>query len=144
MNEFKIGNRIVGDNHSTYFVADISANHDGDLERAKALIHLAAAAGADAAKFQNFQAEHIVSDRGFRTLGAQQSHQAKWKKSVFEVYKDASIPWEWTPILKAECDRAGISYFSTPYDLPSVDMLDTYVPAYKIGSELGGVLVRAS
>lgn len=132
--EFRIGNKIVGEPHPTYFIADISANHDGDLERAKALIHLAAESGADAAKFQNFRAEHIVCDEGFKSLSGQQSHQAKWKKSVFEVYKDASVPWEWTPVLKAECDKAGICYFSTPYDLPAVDMLDPYVPAYKIGS----------
>lgn len=125
---------MVGEQHPTYFIADISANHDGDLERAKALIHLAAQAGADAAKFQNFRAEHIVSDTGFRTLGTQQAHQAKWKKSVTQVYREASIPWEWTPILKAECDRAGICYFSTPYDLAAVDMLDPWIPAYKIGS----------
>lgn len=133
-NEFFIGTRAVGDLHPTYFIADISANHDGDLERAKALIHLAAAAGADAAKFQNFRAEKIVSDYGFKNMGGQQSHQSKWKKSVFEVYKDATVPWEWTPVLKAECDKAGIHYFSTPYDIEAVDMLDPYVPAYKIGS----------
>jgi sialic acid synthase SpsE len=132
--EFKISGRAVGLAHPSYFIADISANHDGDLERAKALIHLAAEAGADAAKFQNFQAAKIVSDRGFRSMGGQQSHQSAWKKSVFEVYKDASVPWTWTPDLKAECDKAGIHYFSTPYDLPAVDMLDPYVPAYKIGS----------
>ena len=133
-NEFKIGSKQVGENHPTYFIADISANHDGDLERAKTLIHLAAESGADAAKFQNFKASGIVSDKGFKSLGSQSSHQAKWKKSVFEVYKDASIPWEWTPILKAECDKAGIEYFSTPYDMGAVDMLDPYVKAYKIGS----------
>ena len=133
-NEFKIGSKLVGESHPTYFIADISANHDGDLERAKALIHMAAESGADAAKFQNFKASGIVSDKGFKSLGSQSSHQAKWKKSVFEVYKDASIPWEWTPILKTECDKAGIEYFSTPYDMGAVDMLDPYVKAYKIGS----------
>ena len=70
-----IGDRLVGDGHPTYFIADVAANHDGDLERAKALIHLAAEAGADAAKFQNFQAARIVSDQGFQRLGAQVSHQ---------------------------------------------------------------------
>ena len=132
--EIKIGQQSVGDRHPTFFIADISANHDGDLERAKALIHVAAEAGADAAKFQNFRAHHIVSDAGFKALGGQQSHQAKWKHSVFDVYQSASLPWEWTPILKAECDAACISYFSTPYDIPAVDMLDPYVPAFKIGS----------
>ncbi|HEX2860642.1 MAG TPA: N-acetylneuraminate synthase family protein [Lacunisphaera sp.] len=134
MPSFKIASRPVGDDHPTWFIADISANHDGDLERAKALVHLAAASGADAAKFQNFRAETIVSDHGFRSLGTQQSHQAKWKKSVSEVYKSASLPWEWTPVLKAECDRAGITFFSAPYDLEAIDMLDPFMPAYKVGS----------
>jgi sialic acid synthase SpsE len=98
------------------------------------LIHLAKAAGADAAKFQNFRAVKIVSDYGFRSLGGQVSHQAGWKKSVFEVYKDASLPFEWTPTLVEECNEAGIDYFSSPYDFEAVDMLDPYVPAHKIGS----------
>ncbi len=133
-NEFAIGNRLVGDDHPTYFIADISANHDGDLNRAKALIRLAAAAGANAAKFQNFRALKIVSEHGFNALGGRLSHQSTWKKSVFQVYQEASLPWEWTPILKAECDAAGIDYFSTPYDLEAVDMLAPFVPVFKIGS----------
>ena len=133
-NEFRIENRMVGARHPSYFIADISANHDGDLGRARELIRLAAEAGADAAKFQNFQAASIVSDKGFRSLGGQQSHQSRWKSSVFEVYRKASLPWEWTPILKAECDKVGIHYFSTPYDFGAVDMLDPFVGAYKIGS----------
>lgn len=132
--EIKIGNRLIGERHPTYFIADIAANHDGDLERAKHLIRLAKEAGADAAKFQNFRAPKIVSDYGFKALGGQLSHQASWKKSVFEVYQDASIPFEWTPILKEECDKVGIDYFSSPYDFEAIDMLDPYVPAYKIGS----------
>lgn len=130
----KLGKKTVGLDHPTYFIADISANHDGDLDRAKLLIRLCADAGANAAKFQNFRASKIVSDRGFRTLGGQLSHQSKWKKSVFEVYKDASLPWEWTEALKAECDRCRIDYFSSPYDLDAVDMLDPYVDMFKIGS----------
>lgn len=132
--ELKIGNHIIGPDHLTYFIADISANHDGDLERAKLLISLAKEAGADATKFQNFQAPKIVSDYGFKSMGGQVSHQATWKKSVFQVYADASIPFDWTPILKEECDKVGIDYFSSPYDFEAVDMLDPYVPAYKIGS----------
>jgi sialic acid synthase SpsE len=134
MNTVKIADRIIGGDYPTYFIADISANHDGDLERAKMLIHLAAECGAEAAKFQNFRASKIVSDYGFKALGGQKSHQATWQKSVFEVYADASIPFEWTPILKETCDEAGIHYFSSPYDFEAVDMLDPYVPAHKIGS----------
>lgn len=136
MPEIKIADRLIGDDQPTYFIADIGANHDGQLERAKKLIHLAAEAGADAAKFQNFQAPKIVSDYGFKHLEGKQSHQDAWKKSVFEVYQDASIPFDWTPILKEECDKAGIHYFSSPYDYESTDMLESYVPAYKAGSGL--------
>ncbi|OGO19497.1 MAG: N-acetylneuraminate synthase [Chloroflexi bacterium RBG_16_48_8] len=134
MKEIKIGDRWVGSNHPCYFIADISANHDGNLERAKMLIRLAAEAGADAAKFQNFRAPKIVSDFGFKTMGSQVSHQASWTKSVYEVYAEASIPFEWTPELRAVCDEVGIHYFSSPYDFDAVDMLEPYVPAYKIGS----------
>lgn len=134
MSVFKIGDRWVGRENPTYFIADISANHDGELERAKMLIRLAAEAGADAAKFQNFRAPKIVSDYGFRSMGSQQSHQTTWEESVYEVYEGASIPFKWTPELKAECDQMGIHYFSSPYDFEAVDMLEPYVPAYKIGS----------
>ncbi|TPW73547.1 N-acetylneuraminate synthase family protein [Schumannella sp. 10F1B-5-1] len=131
---FTIGTRTVSHDSPTYFIADIAASHDGDLGRAVQLIELAAEAGADAAKFQNFHAEQIVSDRGFRELGTQIGHQAAWERSVVDVYADASIPDEWTPTLKEACDRAGIDYFSAPYDFGAIDMLDPWVPAYKIGS----------
>jgi len=132
--EFRIGSKWIGGQHPTYFIADIAANHDGDLSRAKDLIHLAKEAGADAAKFQNFQASKIVSDYGFRSMKGQQSHQAKWKKSVVEVYDGASVPFEWSPILQEECRKAEIEYFSSPYDFEATDYLDQYVPAFKIGS----------
>lgn len=130
----KIADREIGIDQPTYFVADIAASHDGSLDRAVALIHAAAEAGADAAKFQNFTAPKIVSDRGFRELGGQLSHQASWKKSVVEVYADASIPHDWTPVLKQACDEAGIHYFSAAYDFDAINMLDPHVPAYKVGS----------
>lgn len=132
--EINIGSRLIGKEYPTYFIADIAANHDGSLERAKYLIRLAKKAGADAAKFQNFRAAKIVSDYGFKNLGGQQSHQAQWKKSVFEVYQDASIPFDWSKELKEACDEVGIDYFSSPYDFDAIDYLDQYMPAYKVGS----------
>lgn len=133
--DIKIADRLIGPNHPTYFIADIAANHDGDLERAMQLIRLAKEAGADAAKFQNFNAPKIVSDYGFKAMdGGQVSHQATWKKSVFEVYSEASIPLDWTPTLVEECNEVGIHYFTSPYDFESIDAVDPYLPAYKIGS----------
>jgi N-acetylneuraminate synthase len=130
----KLNNRTIGDGHPLYFIADIGANHDGDINRALRLIELAKEAGADAAKFQNFKANKIVSKFGFENLGGQLSHQSKWKKGVYEVYEDASISQDWTSILKAKCDEVGIDYFSSAYDFDSVDHIDPYVDIYKIGS----------
>lgn len=132
--EFRIGRCLVGLAHPTYFVVDLAANHDGDLERAKALIHLAAEAGTNAAKFQDFRAATIVSDYGFNALGQQLSHQTKWQKSICEVYEDASLPLEWADALKEACDQAGIDYFTAPYDLDLIDKLSPYVCAWKVGS----------
>jgi N-acetylneuraminate synthase len=133
MNKIKLGRKII-DNNSLYFIADIGANHDGSLEKAIQLIHLAKEAGADAAKFQNFSAKKIVSKIGFDSMNGKLSHQSKWNKSVFEVYEDASINKDWTAILKNECDKVGIDYFTSPYDFESVDLVDPYVDLYKIGS----------
>lgn len=130
----KIDEKIINQNSKTYFIADIAANHDGDLERAKDLIFLAAESGADAAKFQHFQAETIVSQKGFDSLKQNLAHQKSWKKSVYEVYKEASVNLTWTESLVETCKKAKISFFTTPYSLEVVDYIDEYVPAFKIGS----------
>ena len=80
--QIKLGNKII-DNNNLYFIADIGANHDGDLNKAIKLINLAKESGADAAKFQNFQADKIVSKFGFDNMKSKLSHQSKWKKSVY-------------------------------------------------------------
>jgi N-acetylneuraminate synthase len=134
MNNLILGGKIISENSRPYFIADIGANHDGDLNRAFRLIELAKEAGADAAKFQNFQADKIVSKYGFNNLGEKLSHQSKWKKDVFDVYKDASVSFDWTEKLKRKCDEVGIEYFTSPYDFQSVDEVDPYVNLYKIGS----------
>ncbi|MDA9641685.1 N-acetylneuraminate synthase family protein [Alphaproteobacteria bacterium] len=129
-----IGKNYIGKDSPVYFIADIAANHDGSLSKAKELIEMAAEAGAHAAKFQHFEAGNIVSDIGFSSLGAQFSHQKNWEKSVFETYEDASISTDWTAELKRHCDLYGITFFSSPYDFEMVDHLDPFVPAHKIGS----------
>lgn len=134
MKSIKIGNKTIGQGHPLYFIADIGANHDGDINRAFRLIELAKEAGADAAKFQNFKADSIVSKHGFEQLQGKLGHQAKWNKSVYEIYQDASISQDWTPLLKQKCDEVGITYFTSPYDIASVDHVDPFVDVYKIGS----------
>ena len=129
----KIGRKQITQNAQTYFIADIAANHDGSLKRAKKLITLCAKAGANAAKFQHFKAETIVSDKGFKQFG-KKSHQSKWKKSVFKTYKDASIDPRWTKELYKHCKKNRIDFITTPYDINYVNDVSKYVCAYKIGS----------
>jgi sialic acid synthase SpsE len=131
---FELGRRRVGLDEPTYFVADIAANHDGDLDRARLLIRMAAEAGADAAKFQHFSAASIVSGPGFDDLGGQVSHQSSWRKPVVEVYRDAELPLAWTAELRGACDDAGIDFMTAPYDLAFVPELSAHVVAWKVGS----------
>lgn len=132
--KIEIGKRIISNEDKPYFIADIASNHDGDINRAYKLIELAKESGADAAKFQNFKANTIVSRNGFDSMKKQISHQASWGKSVYEVYKDASIADEWSLLLKNKCEQVGIEYMTSPYDFNAVDMVNPYVNAYKIGS----------
>jgi len=129
----KINKKVISNNSRTYFIADIAANHDGSLRRAKKLIKLAAKNGADAAKFQHFKAETIVNKKQFDRM-SKLSHQSKWKGSVFEVYKKASINNKWNKVLLEECKKNKIDYMTAPYDLNYVDQLNRYICAYKIGS----------
>ncbi len=133
MHSIKIKDKDFSQKGPLYFIADVGANHDGDINRALNLIEIAKEAGADAAKFQNFKASTIVSKKGFESMG-QLSHQAAWKKPVYEVYEDASISQDWTAVLKEKCDEVGIDYFTSPYDFDSVNHVDKYVDLYKIGS----------
>lgn len=124
----------IGNGGKVYFVADIAANHDGSLDRAKRLIDQAAKAGANAAKFQHFRAHLIVSNKGFREIGKKIAHQATWSKSVVEVYKEAELPWKWTDELINTCKDNGIDFFSAPYDLEAIEYLEPKMPFFKIGS----------
>lgn len=128
-----IGDRVISEESPSFFIADIASNHDGDLCRALDLIHMAASVGADAVKFQHFLADEIISEDGFQKLG-KQSHQSCWPLSVYETYKKYELNRKWTEILADEAEKAGIVFMSTPYDLPAVEHLDPYVPAWKIGS----------
>lgn len=130
----RIADREIALDKPTYFIADIAANHDGDLGRAKDLIFKAREAGADCAKFQHFLAKDIVSDYGFRALGSQQSHQSRWKKSVAEVYDQYHCRRDWTDALVATCREAGIDFMTTPYDFEAIDTFAPLVPAFKVGS----------
>jgi sialic acid synthase SpsE len=131
---FMIAEREIALDQPAFFIADIAANHDGDLERAKALIWRAREAGADAVKFQHFLAEKIVSDYGFRHLGGQIAHQAAWEKPVVDVYRQYSLNRDWNLTLVETARAAGIHWMTTPYDREATDQVADLLPAFKIGS----------
>ena len=130
----RINNKTISADDPTYFIADIAANHDGDLQRAKDLVHLAKEAGADCAKFQHFTADQIVSDVGFRQLKDIETHQSKWKKSVSEIYDQYHAKREWTEELISCCRSVDIEFMTTPYDFEAIKIFEDKINAYKIGS----------
>ncbi len=130
----EIAGKKVGPSEPCYFIADIAANHCGELSIAKDLIHACAESGVDAVKMQNFTAATIVSDYGFKNLSGVETHQSKWKQSVFDSYDAASIPLSWTEELKSLCDKLGLAYFTSPYSLELVHAVAPSVSAFKLGS----------
>jgi len=130
----KVNKSIISQDNPTYFIADIAANHNGSIEKAIDLIFMAKEAGADAAKFQHFKADTIVSKKTFSKMNNKLSHQKNWSKSIYDVYKAAAINWDWTEKLVSSCKKAKIDFFTAPYDIDYIDKINKYVPAYKVGS----------
>jgi sialic acid synthase SpsE len=122
------------ENSPPYFIADIAANHDGSIDRAKELIWLAKESGAHCAKFQHYTAKNIINGLGFETLNPLKTHQSDWDKSVTEIYDQYHFKREWTKEIANECRQAKIDFSSTPYDHEAIDLIKGYVPFIKIGS----------
>ena len=130
----KIGDKYIGENYPTYFIAEIGGNFDGDIEKAKRLIDAAKAAGADCAKFQTFTADTIVSEGGFSRMELHGVH-GSWGRKVSEVFKDVEFPLEWHKEIADYCKKVGIDFTTSPYFKEAVDMcVELKVPFIKIGS----------
>jgi len=128
----KIGRNNIGTGYPCYVIAEIGSNFDGSLSKAKKLAKLAKNSGANAAKFQSFQTEKIISPTGFKKKS---TFQSRWKKSVWDVYKNAEFPLSWHKELNEYCKKIGIDFLSAPYFQEAVDLLKVLnVPAIKIGS----------
>jgi len=133
MKRIEIGDRWVGEDMPVYIIAEIASNFDGSIDRARMLINLAHDCGADAVKFQSFIASRIISKRDFEELKV--GFQAKWKRSVYEMYESRQLPREWHGELLHCADMRGLHFLATPYDMEAVDLLDKLdVPAFKVGS----------
>ncbi len=130
----KIGMRAVGEGQPAFIIADIGANFDGNLDKAKELALAVKQAGGDVVKIQSFQAKKIVSGKGFVSMKLKGVH-GSWKKPVDEVFKDAEFPREWHKAFFDYCRSIDIEVSSSPYDYEAVDLLERLgVNFYKIGS----------
>jgi N-acetylneuraminate synthase len=128
-----IAGRPIGPEQPPYIIAELSGNHNGDLQRALALIDVAVDAGADAVKLQTYTADTITIDHDgplFRIQGG------PWDgRRLHELYAEASTPWAWHEALFAHAAERGITCFSSPFDPTAVDFLAALgAPAYKVAS----------
>ena len=132
-NTIKIKNRIVGQGHPAYIIAEMSGNHAGSLERALEIVHAAKESGADCIKIQTYNPDTITMncDNDYFHIG-----DGTWKgENLYKLYGKAYTPWEWQPRLKEEADKIGIDLFSTPFDATAVDFLEEIgMEFYKIAS----------
>ncbi len=131
--EVKIKKHIISADGPVYIIAEMSANHNMDFKRAKAIIDAAAEAGADAVKIQTYTADTITIDcdsECFRT------RKGLWEgMTLHQLYQTAYTPWEWQQGLKDYAESRGLDFFSAPFDLTAVDFLEGLdAPAYKVAS----------
>lgn len=131
--EFYIGKKLIGGDN-TFIIAELSANHNQDINVALKLIEEAHKAGADAIKLQTYTADTITLNSNkddFVIKGG-----TLWDgQTLYDLYKKAYTPWEWTPTLMKKANDLGMELFSSPFDVTAVEHLESYnCPAYKIAS----------
>ena len=129
----KISGRKIGVNYSPYIIAEMSANHNGNIDNAYRIIDMAKTCGADAIKLQTYRPDTITMDMNtpeFMIKGGLWDGQ-----SLYELYKGAFMPWEWHKPLFNYAQKFNLTIFSSPFDNTAVDLLeDLNTPAYKIAS----------
>ena len=116
-----------------YIIAEMSANHGGSLENALEIVRQVARTGADCLKIQTYTADSLTIDCDNELFKIKGGLWDGYK--LYDLYKDAYTPYEWQPAIKAECDKCGIDFLSTPFDRDAVDFLESIgADSYKIAS----------
>lgn len=134
MNNFiTIDNRKIGSSFSPYVIAEMSANHNGDIDNAYKIIDMAKKSGADALKMQTYTPDTLTIDCDMSDF---QLTDGLWAgRSLYQLYQEAYTPWDWHKPLFDYSKKVGITIFSSPFDTTAVDLLeDLNAPAYKIAS----------
>lgn len=131
------GERVIGSGHPAFIVAEMSANHGQNFDRAVAIVKAAAKAGADAIKLQTYTPDTMTidSDKEWFLVRGKDNPES-WKgRRLYNLYKEAYTPWEWHRPIQKVAEELGLVFFSTPFDATAVDFLETLnVPLYKIAS----------
>lgn len=132
-NELEIDGRKIGHSHPPYIIAEMSANHNGEINNAYRIIDMANKCGADAVKLQTYRPDTITMD--IRTPEFMIKGGLWDGQSLYELYEKAYMPWGWHKVLFDYAKKVGITIFSSPFDFTAVDLLeDLNAPAYKIAS----------
>ena len=133
ISEIVINGRMIGSNHPPYIIAELSANHNGKLQKALDTITKAKACGADAIKLQTYTADTMTIDSDHDDFCI---HGGLWDGyKLYDLYKESQTPFEWHKAMFDHARKVGITCFSTPFDETAVDLLeDLNVPAYKVAS----------
>lgn len=133
MTDVQIAGRKIGKNHPPFMIAEVSANHNGDLQRALDLLEVAKQSGADAVKLQTYTADTLTLNSDLPDFQIQEGPWAG--QSLYKLYDEAHMPWEWHKPLFEKAKDLGLIAFSSPFDETAIDFLeDLHVPAYKIAS----------
>lgn len=133
MMTINVNGRLIGEGQPAYMIAEMSANHAGSLTRAKEIIHAAKESGADCIKIQTYTPDTLTIDCHNQYF---QVKNGTWEgENLYSLYGKAYTPWEWQAELKAEADKVGIDFLSTPFDRTAVDFLEELgLDFYKIAS----------
>lgn len=135
MREVRIGKHTIGPGHRPFVIAEMSGNHNGDLDRALAIVDAVAGAGAQALKLQTYRADTITIDVDAPAFRISAEHSLWGGENLYSLYEKAHTPWEWHEPIFERAHSLGLTVFSSPFDPTAVTFLESLdAPAYKIAS----------